>query len=53
MVERTKALTPSTEESVQNLMPWKREYEIKTSGGTAKWIFAHSIPEKNKDGSVV
>ncbi|MGH6925350.1 MAG: sensor domain-containing protein [Propylenella sp.] len=41
------------EYSAATLTPWQCEYRIRARDGTEKWLFAHSVPERESDGSTL
>lgn len=47
------ALMYSINGSAEKLSTWNFEYRVQLPGQSIKWIYAHSVPEKYPDGSIV
>lgn len=51
--EDVEELSTSIQQSAESLLPWKHEFRIRLTDGTAKWVRGHSIPEPPcDDGSI-
>ena len=46
-------INTSLEESARTLTPWQCEYRVNLPDGTQKWVFGHSVPEREADGSTL
>jgi diguanylate cyclase (GGDEF)-like protein/PAS domain S-box-containing protein len=47
------AVVSSVIASAENLQPWQCEYRAVLPGGEEKWIFGHSVPVREADGSTL
>lgn len=43
----------SIDQSAERLTPWQSEFRIRTPDGQEKWVFGHSVPEREADGSTL
>ena len=43
----------SIQTSAQNMTPWQHEYRLKFDDDTVRWVFGHSHPQREADGSVL
>ncbi len=43
----------SIKKSADQLTPWQCEYRVQIPGRQIRWMFGQSIPEKQKDGSII
>jgi len=43
----------SLRDSARTLGPWQCEYRVNLPDGTRKWVFGHSVPEREADGSTL
>jgi diguanylate cyclase (GGDEF)-like protein/PAS domain S-box-containing protein len=46
-------LMASFEHSAKTLTPRQTEYRVRTTAGVEKWVFGHSVPEREPDGSIL
>jgi diguanylate cyclase (GGDEF)-like protein/PAS domain S-box-containing protein len=46
-------ITASLRHSSETLTVWQCEYRVLRPDGTQKWVFAHSMPEREADGSTL
>ena len=51
--EDAKEVWSSTQQSAQNLSPWKQEYRVQFDDGTINWLLGNSMPEQEVDGSIL
>ena len=47
------AIVTSIQESARDLSPWCHEYRVKFDGGTVRWLFGNSLPQRESDGSTL
>jgi PAS domain S-box-containing protein len=43
----------SIQDSARTLRPWKQEYRVQLAGGVIRTLLGHSVPQREKDGSVL
>ncbi len=43
----------SLDQSAKTLTPWQCEYRVNLPDGSQKWVFAHSVPEREADGCIL
>ena len=51
--EDLSAVQASVEDSARTMTPWQSEYRVVPRGGSERWIFGHSVPEREADGSIL
>jgi PAS domain S-box-containing protein len=43
----------STQQSAATLQPWQYEFRVRFADGTVRWLLGDSVPNKEKDGSII